>query len=115
MGVSVSEVQSTALPVFPPQLGPDGAFASAAQGSDLEVASAMAVVILWPQGTRQLDEDFGTPEVAFDTGGADLDAIRAALAYGEPRAVETVSQDDGQLAQFVSDVTVGWNATEAQA
>lgn len=97
--------------VYPLRLGADGALVTAPQGSDLEIESCMAVVLKWPLGTRELDPDFGLPEENFLTGGANLDEIRAALIYGEPRATETVIQDDSQLADFVAAVQVGWGVS----
>ena len=100
---------------YPLQVGADGALVTAQQGSDAEIESCMAVVLKWPLGTRELDPDFGVPEEQFLTGGANLDEIRVALAHGEPRATETITQDDTQLASFVSAVQVGWNISQSGA
>lgn len=101
---------------YPLRVGADGALVTVQQGTDEEIESCMMVVLRWPLGTRQLDPDFGVPEGNFQTGGADLDDIRAAVAYGEPRAVGRVDQDDAQLAQLLSAIHVGWDlSTGAEA
>lgn len=100
---------------YPLQVGADGALVTAQQGSDAEIESCMAVALKWPLGTRETDPDFGVPEEAFLTGGADLDEIRQALIHGEPRATEQVMQDDSQLISFVSAVQVGWNVSQTGA
>lgn len=100
---------------FPFRLAADGTVATCQQEDDNEIESSMATTILWPAGTRQLNPDFGTPDQAFLNGGADLDEIRNALMINEPRATEAITQDDSQLAQFVSAVTVGWKRSNAGA
>lgn len=100
-------------PVYPLRLGAGGIIVTAEQGSDAEIQSCMAVVLKWPLGTRELDPDFGVPEENFQTGGADLDDIKAALAHGEPRALTQLTADDSQLAQAIATVNVGWNVSDA--
>lgn len=98
---------------YPLQVGADGTLVTAQQGADAEIESCMAVVLKWPLGTRESDDDFGVPDEQFLTNGANLDEIRTALQHGEPRASETVTQDDSQLASFVSAVNVGWNISQS--
>jgi hypothetical protein len=100
---------------WPPRLAADGTIATVPQESDEEIAGCMAAIILWPAGTRELNPDFGTPDQAFLIDGANLDEIRTALLTNEDRALESVTQDDDQLANFVSAVTVGWRRNDAGA
>lgn len=94
---------------FPLRLGPGGFLVTVDQDSDAEIAGCMATILLWPQGTRELDPEFGLPDQSFLDGGADLDEIREALLTQEPRAIESVVQDDRELANFVSAVRVTWD------
>ena len=93
---------------WPLTVGDSGLLVTAPQNSDMEIASCMAVVLLWPQGTRDTDPEFGIADQVGLQGGASLAELRTALARYEPRAAETLTQDDAALAQFASNVTVGW-------
>jgi hypothetical protein len=90
----------------------NGVPVTADQDSDAEIASCMAVICLWPIGTRETDVEFGIDEQAFLENGADLGEIRDALTTYEPRAVEDIVGDDTQLDGWLSAVRVGWDATQ---
>ncbi len=94
---------------WPLRIGSDGLIVTALQDSDAEIESCMAVILSWPLGARETDEEFGIDDQVGLQDGADLNEIRTALEVYEPRATDAVTQDDAALAQFVSDVTVGWS------
>lgn len=72
---------------FPVRLTTGGRLFVNEQGSDAEVAACIAVIINWPQGTREGDPGFGILDPLFESGGPDLAAIRTAVAANEPRVV----------------------------
>lgn len=98
-------------PAFPLSIGADGYLIVHEQETDAEIEDGMAISLLVPQGTR-LDPEFGLTDPNFGTGGADLAAIRAAIAYAEPRALTAITEDDKQLQQFVAAVTVAWDRND---
>lgn len=100
---------------YPVAFAPTG-FVSAEQGSDDDVGSSIATVVLWPLGTRPLNPDFGMPDESFLAGGADLEEIRAAIVANEPRAASLeIVQDDAQLANFLSSVRIGFRSEDVPA
>lgn len=73
---------------FPVQLSSSGQLLVNEQGSDEEVEDCIAVILTWPQGTREGFETFGTPPQLFASGGPDLAEIRDAVVEDEPRAAD---------------------------
>lgn len=96
---------------FPVQLTPGGgSLIVNEQGSDLEVEDCIAVILSWPQGTREGFESFGTPPELFASGGPDLDEIREAVVEDEPRAAEV--RDEllhRALRRGIAEVTLGFD------
>jgi hypothetical protein len=86
------------------------------QDSDREVSDCIAVILGWPQGTRQGYPDFGTPNELFESGGPDLAALREAVAASEPRALalrDTVL--DAALRRGIANVRFGFDQAASEA
>lgn len=76
------------------------------QGDFEDVASQVQITVMTRRGSRIENPDFGIPEQAFREGGADLDAVAAALDQWVPDADAVLSRDPEILADIVDEVNV---------
>jgi len=68
---------------FPVALGSGGRLRTVEQGTDEELAEAIAMVLAWPQGTKREAESFGAAPTIGEM--PDLEALRVAVERSEPR------------------------------
>lgn len=74
----------------------NGRAAEVEQDSPEHVADRLIAAARTPLGLRDDDPEFGVPEGTFRAGGADLEALRAALAESEPEATFAVDRITGE-------------------
>lgn len=95
---------------FPARLGPDGRFVVNEQDTDAEVADSIAIVLLWPQGTRESIPDFGVPNQLFHSGGVDPLELRTAVVASEPRAEgRRIALNGDELEDGFEEVELGFD------
>src|SRR4051812_42413060 len=91
---------------LPFTLASTGDFSVVEQNSDHEIEAAIEVVLRSRIGTRDDAPGFGINDQTFLQGGADLEALRDALATLEPRAERLISRDPALLAAIVDRVQI---------
>jgi hypothetical protein len=83
----------TPQPVLPLTLGPGGDLLTVAQGSPLDLAQRVAVLVNTPPGWHDRLPDFGLYRQAFLKGGADLAEIERQIATYVPEAATLLDED----------------------
>lgn len=84
----------------------DGVPQTVEQDSYEDLRQCVRTILSFAPGQRIELPEFGLVDQVLREGGADLEAIRRAIADWEPRADALVSADPAALADLVSDVRI---------
>lgn len=89
-----------------------GSYALCDEDTDEDVLGCVQRCLETPLGFADDEPEFGLREQVFRQGGADLDAIAAAVEDWEPRVTDRIARNPVLLAQLLDRVTVAVSPVE---